>query len=77
VKEIVVRYVVVLGVLVLAACGPITRGPEAARQRAEAAADVPENHPHPPAGLVPIPGSFSQLRCWNNGEDIVCTNTSN
>jgi hypothetical protein len=72
------RAVLVLAVLALASCAPGPRsGPEAARERAEAAADIPENHPHPPARLVPIPGNFDQLRCWDNGPGTVCTNTSN
>jgi hypothetical protein len=73
------RAVLVLGILALASCAPGPRsGPEAVRERAEAAADVPENHPHPPARLVPIPGNnLSQLRCWDNGQDTVCNNTPN
>jgi hypothetical protein len=54
--------------------GCANMGPVSARQRAEAAADVPEDHPHPPARWVPIPGdgSFDKLKCWNNGQDTVC-----
>ena len=49
-------------------------GPVSARQRAEAATDVPEDHPHPPATMVsaPFDSSTDKLHCWNNGQDTVC-----
>ena len=48
-------------------------GPVSPRQRAQAATDVPEDHPHPPATLVSTPADpQGALRCWNNGEDTVC-----
>jgi hypothetical protein len=70
------RFVCVLGVLALAACGPVS-GPGTARQRADAAADVPENHPHPPPRPVTIPGSLTQLYCWQDGPNTICKNNPN
>jgi hypothetical protein len=66
-----------LAILALTGCAAPNLGPVSARQRAEAATDVPEDHPHPPARWVPIPGdpSFNKLKCWDNGEDTVCNRT--
>jgi hypothetical protein len=48
-------------------------GPVSPQQRAEAATDVPEDHPHPPGTIVSSPADpGGPLRCWNNGEDTVC-----
>jgi hypothetical protein len=62
----------------VALVGCANMGPVSARQRAEAATDVPEDHPHPPGHVVPIPGdgSFERLRCWDNGEDRVCSRSA-
>jgi hypothetical protein len=60
---------VLLACLALIGCS----GPVSPRQRAEASTDVPEDHPHPPGHIVPIPGDPGPpLRCWDNGEDQVC-----
>jgi hypothetical protein len=65
-----------LPALMLAGCalGPVSPG-----QRAAAAQDVPENHPHPPALVLHIPGDdgMEPLRCYNNGQDTVCSRGSN
>jgi hypothetical protein len=65
-----------LPVFLLAGCA---LGPVSPAQRAAAAQDVNENHPHPPALAVRIPGDpgFEPLRCWGNGEDIVCNRGPN
>jgi hypothetical protein len=59
----------------LSGCAAPNWGPVSARQRAEANTDVPEDHPHPPATILPVPldPSFDKLHCWNNGEDTVCS----
>lgn len=63
------------GLLVLLALTGCALGPVSARQRAEATTDVPEDHPQPPGTLARTVSdpSFAQLRCWNNGEDTVCS----
>lgn len=73
----VVLRVVATALIAGPAAGCASMGPVSARQRAEAATDVPEDHPHPPARVVPVPGdgSFNQMKCWDNGEDTVCRRT--
>jgi hypothetical protein len=61
--------------LAVAGCATSTMSPQ---QRADAANDVPENHPHPPPRWVPIPADQGPpLRCWDNGEDTVCKRDPN
>jgi hypothetical protein len=62
-----------LGLGLLAGCS--SWGPVSPQQRANAQYDVPRDHPHPPGVIVSGPPgdiSFDRLRCWNNGQEIVC-----
>jgi hypothetical protein len=62
--------------LSLSACA--SWGPVSPQQRAEAATDVPEDHPHPPGRIVSSPADpQGPLRCWDNGEDTVCKRSLN
>ena len=70
------RYLIAC--LALSALAGCTLGPVSSRQRAEAATDVPEDHPHPPGTIVSSPADpQGPLLCWNNGEDIVCHRSEN
>jgi hypothetical protein len=65
----------IVTLIAVSVAGCANMGPVSARQRAEAATDVPEDHPHPPARVVPLPGdgSYNRLKCWDNGQDTVCS----
>jgi hypothetical protein len=54
--------------------GGCALGPVTARQKAEAASDVPQNHPHPPPRLAgaPLDGSMDKLYCYTDGPDTIC-----
>jgi hypothetical protein len=71
-KGNVARYsLAALAVSLLAGCA---LGPVRPQQRVQAATDVSEDHPHPPASYagVPLDGSTDKLHCFDNGHDTVC-----